>query len=231
MTGSGYVGIARVLLLVPACWPVEGLLANIRRVCSPAQQPHELFSHQTCAYLARVVHLAQRELHVAGGGAARLALPLLLLRRPVCLRELGDRIDRRHLLTACLLLSGLLNIAFGVAGVCCVRDLAFYAAIWALYGAVSSLTWPCSVGIMGQWFGHSHRGAVFGVWSANASARNIMGSAIAAAVLGRTPSAENCSSTSARSLALPSRAAPQTSSAHERPCSWPCWCSPLVCWR
>lgn len=53
----------------------------------------------------------------------------------------------------------------------------------ALNGLFQSTGWPCVVAVMGNWFGKSSRGIVFGIWSANASVGNIIGAVQVAAIL------------------------------------------------
>uniref|UniRef100_W5NKF5 Sugar phosphate exchanger 3 n=1 Tax=Lepisosteus oculatus TaxID=7918 RepID=W5NKF5_LEPOC len=59
----------------------------------------------------------------------------------------------------------------------------FYCALWVLNGLLQSAVWPCVVAVMGNWFGMSGRGFVFGLWSACASVGNILGAFLASSVL------------------------------------------------
>uniref|UniRef100_A0A8C2EIF5 Sugar phosphate exchanger 3 n=1 Tax=Cyprinus carpio TaxID=7962 RepID=A0A8C2EIF5_CYPCA len=59
----------------------------------------------------------------------------------------------------------------------------FYCFLWVINGLLQSTVWPCVVAIMGNWFGKSGRGFVFGLWSACASVGNILGAFLASSVL------------------------------------------------
>uniref|UniRef100_A0A671QSL8 Sugar phosphate exchanger 3 n=1 Tax=Sinocyclocheilus anshuiensis TaxID=1608454 RepID=A0A671QSL8_9TELE len=59
----------------------------------------------------------------------------------------------------------------------------FYCILWVINGLLQSTVWPCVVAIMGNWFGKSGRGFVFGLWSACASVGNILGAFLASSVL------------------------------------------------
>ncbi|PIO34438.1 hypothetical protein AB205_0194190, partial [Aquarana catesbeiana] len=59
----------------------------------------------------------------------------------------------------------------------------FYCSIWVINGLLQSTGWPCVVAVMGNWFGKSGRGLVFGLWSACASVGNILGAFLASSVL------------------------------------------------
>jgi len=60
---------------------------------------------------------------------------------------------------------------------------AFYLIIWALNGLVQSSGWPCVVAIIGNWFGKTGRGFIFGLWSSCSSVGNILGSLWAGALI------------------------------------------------
>ena len=60
---------------------------------------------------------------------------------------------------------------------------AFYLVMWALNGLVQSSGWPCVIGIVGNWFGKSGRGFIFGIWSSCSSVGNILGSLFSGALI------------------------------------------------
>ena len=63
------------------------------------------------------------------------------------------------------------------------KNEAYYLIIWMFNGLIQSAGWPTSVKIMANWFDEEHSGFVFGLWSANASFGNILGSIIVNYVL------------------------------------------------
>ncbi|XP_041349575.1 sugar phosphate exchanger 3-like [Gigantopelta aegis] len=58
-----------------------------------------------------------------------------------------------------------------------------YVFIWIMNGFLQSTGWPTVVAIMANWFGHSSRGLVLGVWSSCSSVGNIIGAFMVASVL------------------------------------------------
>lgn len=95
----------------------------------------------------------------------------------------GDNFPLVRVLLAGMWASGLVVIAFGVLGFMDVHALWAYAALWTVNGLVQATGWPANVAVMGNWFGRSERGAVLGLWSANASVGNIVGTAVAALLI------------------------------------------------
>ena len=97
---------------------------------------------------------------------------------------LGDRLNLRYFLAFGMCSSALVTFAFGYLGaIFHVRSLWFYRILQFVNGLFQSIGWPSTVSIMGNWFGKNSSGVVFGVWSANASLGNIIGSVILAQVL------------------------------------------------
>ena len=88
---------------------------------------------------------------------------------------LADRHDLRVVSSIGLALSAALTALFGLGGLVGLRSLWYFALLWALNGLAQSTGWPANVAIMGNWFEGEGRGAVFGVWTANASFGNILG--------------------------------------------------------
>ncbi|XP_013392558.1 sugar phosphate exchanger 3 [Lingula anatina] len=97
---------------------------------------------------------------------------------------LGDRLNMRYVLSFGMCSSALLVFLFGtVTEWVQFYNIYFYMAVWILNGLLQSSGWPTVVAIMGNWFGKSSRGVVFGIWSACASVGNIIGTLLSAAVL------------------------------------------------
>ena len=51
----------------------------------------------------------------------------------------------------------------------------YFGVLWSINGLVQSTGWPTGVKLMANWFGKTHSGFIFGLWSANASFGNILG--------------------------------------------------------
>jgi len=97
---------------------------------------------------------------------------------------LGDRFNLRKVLAIGMCLSAVMVFMFGtVSKWLNIHNIWYYAVFMALNGFCQSAGWPSTVAVMGNWFGKSSRGFVFGIWSACASVGNIFGNLEAAAVL------------------------------------------------
>ncbi|XP_031560576.1 sugar phosphate exchanger 3-like [Actinia tenebrosa] len=97
---------------------------------------------------------------------------------------LGDRFNLRKVLSLGMCLSAIMVFMFGTASKWLgIYNIWYYGVFMALNGFFQSAGWPSSVAIMGNWFGKSSRGFVFGLWSACASVGNIIGAFEAASVL------------------------------------------------
>nr|KAI8729687.1 sugar phosphate exchanger 3 isoform X2 [Biomphalaria glabrata] len=97
---------------------------------------------------------------------------------------IGDRVNMRILLSVGMAATSVLVFIFG-----CVCEWTlfynkyFYVIIWIVNGLMQSTGWPVVVACMGNWFGHSSRGVLLGVWSACASVGNIIGALLVSSVL------------------------------------------------
>ncbi|CAI4226502.1 unnamed protein product [Auanema sp. JU1783] len=92
---------------------------------------------------------------------------------------LGDRYDPRSVLSIGMWLSAIATFLFGyVTEIFGVYSKIIYSVLWIASGIFQSVAWPTEVCIMGNWFGHHSRGTVMGIWSACASAGNIIGTLI-----------------------------------------------------
>ncbi|CAH3041418.1 unnamed protein product [Porites evermanni] len=97
---------------------------------------------------------------------------------------LGDRLNLTRVLAFGMCSSAVMVFMFGtVSKWIGVYNIWYYGVFMALNGLFQSTGWPCVVAVMGNWFGKSSRGIVFGLWSANASVGNILGALQVAAVL------------------------------------------------
>ncbi|KAG5267113.1 hypothetical protein AALO_G00218130 [Alosa alosa] len=97
---------------------------------------------------------------------------------------MGDRLNLRYVLTFGLCGSAVVEFVFGtVTEWMAFYNVYFYCGLWVCNGLLQSAVWPCVVAVMGNWFGKSGRGFIFGLWSACASVGNILGAFLASSVL------------------------------------------------
>ncbi|KAF7658474.1 hypothetical protein LDENG_00012370 [Lucifuga dentata] len=97
---------------------------------------------------------------------------------------IGDRVNLRYVLCFGLCGSAAVGFLFGtVTEWLHIYNVYLYCFLWVLNGLLQSAVWPCVVAVMGNWFGKSGRGFVFGLWSACASVGNILGAFLASSVL------------------------------------------------
>ncbi|KAM9467921.1 sugar phosphate exchanger 3 isoform 1-T2 [Clarias gariepinus] len=97
---------------------------------------------------------------------------------------IGDRLNLRYVLSFGLCGSAVAEFLFGTLTEWLhFYNMYFYCSLWVLNGLLQSAVWPCVVAVMGNWFGKSGRGFIFGLWSACASVGNILGAFLASSVL------------------------------------------------
>lgn len=97
---------------------------------------------------------------------------------------IGDRLNLRYVLCFGLCGSAIVEFAFGTLTEWLhIYNIYLYCGLWVVNGLLQSAVWPCVVAIMGNWFGKTGRGFVFGLWSACASVGNILGAFLASSVL------------------------------------------------
>ncbi|KAJ0057392.1 hypothetical protein NL108_006087, partial [Boleophthalmus pectinirostris] len=97
---------------------------------------------------------------------------------------IGDRVNLRYVLCVGLCGSAIVEFLFGtVTEWLKIYNVYLYCGLWVLNGLLQSAVWPCVVAVMGNWFGKSGRGFIFGLWSACASVGNILGAFLASSVL------------------------------------------------
>lgn len=96
----------------------------------------------------------------------------------------GDRFNLTRILAFGMCSSAVAVFMFGTASKWIgIYNIWYYGVLMALNGLFQSTCWPCLVAVMGNWFGKSRRGIMFGLWSANASLGNILGALLVAALL------------------------------------------------
>ncbi|CAB1412357.1 unnamed protein product [Pleuronectes platessa] len=97
---------------------------------------------------------------------------------------IGDRVNLRYVLCFGLCGSAAVGFVFGTLTEWLhIYNVYLYCGLWILNGLLQSAVWPCVVAVMGNWFGKTGRGFVFGLWSACASVGNILGAFLASSVL------------------------------------------------
>uniref|UniRef100_H3DMF8 Sugar phosphate exchanger 3 n=1 Tax=Tetraodon nigroviridis TaxID=99883 RepID=H3DMF8_TETNG len=96
---------------------------------------------------------------------------------------IGDRVNLRYVLCFGLCGSAAVEFVFGTVTWLRLYNVYLYCSLWVLNGLLQSAVWPCVVAVMGNWFGKSGRGFVFGLWSACAPVGNILGAFLASSVL------------------------------------------------
>ncbi|XP_076007733.1 sugar phosphate exchanger 3 [Genypterus blacodes] len=97
---------------------------------------------------------------------------------------IGDRVNLRYVLSFGLCGSAVMEFLFGTLTEWLqIYNIYLYCFLWILNGLLQSAVWPCVVAVMGNWFGKSGRGFIFGLWSACASVGNILGAFLASSVL------------------------------------------------
>nr|XP_039273389.1 sugar phosphate exchanger 3-like [Styela clava] len=97
---------------------------------------------------------------------------------------LADRVELRKALAIAMFLSGILLFCFGVlTQILHFYNKGFYISLWILQGIIQSVGWPTCVAVVGNWFGKSGRGLVFGIWASCASVGNVIGNVITSSVI------------------------------------------------
>ncbi|XP_071528540.1 LOW QUALITY PROTEIN: glucose-6-phosphate exchanger SLC37A2-like [Panulirus ornatus] len=93
----------------------------------------------------------------------------------------AERIDLRYFLSVGMILSGAFCCMFGLGYTLSIHQLWFYVLAQVLSGICQTTGWPGVVAALGNWFGKSKRGLIFGIWNSHTSVGNILGTLIAAA--------------------------------------------------
>lgn len=92
---------------------------------------------------------------------------------------LADRCNIRYFLTFGLVASGVMLHAFGISYYLNIHSMSYFLLIQILSGAFHTTGWPTVVTCVGNWFGPSSRGLVFGIWNSHTNVGNILGASIA----------------------------------------------------
>lgn len=73
---------------------------------------------------------------------------------------LGDRSNPRYFMAIGLILTGVLNICFGMSS-----SILFFALFWGLNGWFQGFGWPGCARLLTHWYSHSERGRWWSVWN------------------------------------------------------------------
>ncbi|HRD55013.1 MAG TPA: phosphoglycerate transporter protein PgtP [Parachlamydiaceae bacterium] len=73
---------------------------------------------------------------------------------------LGDRVNPRYFMSIGLLLTGIVNILFGLSS-----SILMFALFWGLNGYFQGFGWPPCARFLTQWYSHSERGAWWSTWN------------------------------------------------------------------
>ncbi|CAK1546550.1 unnamed protein product [Leptosia nina] len=93
---------------------------------------------------------------------------------------IAERVDLRYFLSLGMLSSAIFCYLFGLAKTFNIHDISYYLVVQAGAGIAQTTGWPGTVAIMGQWFGNTKRGLIFGIWNSHTSLGNILGTVMAA---------------------------------------------------
>ncbi|KAK9754021.1 Major Facilitator Superfamily [Popillia japonica] len=95
------------------------------------------------------------------------------------IRNCAERINLRYFLSVGMLLSGIFCYLFGIAKTYNIHNFGYLFFMQAMAGIAQTTGWPGVVTVVGNWFGKSKRGLIFGLWNSHTSIGNILGSVIA----------------------------------------------------
>lgn len=91
----------------------------------------------------------------------------------------AERVNLRYFLALGMITSGIFTYLFGLAKSYGIHYMWYFTLIQILSGVVQSTGWPGVVTVIGNWFGRTKRGIIFGLWNSHTSMGNILGSLIA----------------------------------------------------
>lgn len=77
---------------------------------------------------------------------------------------LSDKSNPRYFMSIGLILTGIMNIAFGLSS-----SLLFFAIFWGLNGWFQGCGWPPCARLLTHWYSQSERGTWWGVWNTSHS--------------------------------------------------------------
>lgn len=92
---------------------------------------------------------------------------------------IAERVDLRYYLSLGMLLSGIFTYLFGIAYYLDIHSFPYFVLVQILGGIVQSTGWPGVVVCVGNWFGKSRRGLIFGIWNAHLYVGNMLGAYVA----------------------------------------------------
>lgn len=93
---------------------------------------------------------------------------------------IAERSNIRYFLSISLVTCGVLSIVFGLAKTFQIHSLWYFVVIQVLMG-LSQTGLPAVISVVGQWYGNSKKGLIFGFWNWHTSVGNIVGAAVAGA--------------------------------------------------
>ncbi|XP_014253613.1 glucose-6-phosphate exchanger SLC37A2 isoform X2 [Cimex lectularius] len=91
----------------------------------------------------------------------------------------AERMSLRYFLAVGMITTGISCYLFGLAKYVGIHFLSYYIFVQIFGGIVQSTGWPAVVAVMGNWYGKSKRGLIFGIWNSHTSVGNMLGSIIA----------------------------------------------------
>lgn len=93
---------------------------------------------------------------------------------------IAERVDLRYFLALGMIFSGVSSYLFGIARAYDIHSLGYFVLVQIFGGIAQTTGWPSVVAVVGNWFGKSKRGLIYGVWNSHTSIGNILGTLIAA---------------------------------------------------
>jgi OPA family glycerol-3-phosphate transporter-like MFS transporter/OPA family sugar phosphate sensor protein UhpC-like MFS transporter len=114
--------------------------------------------------LSVLMPLMEKDLHIKKSelGAFLTAHDVLYGTSKFANGYLGDRSNARTFLAFGLLVSGLLNLAFGFSGTVMIMGL-----LWCANGWFQGIGFPPCARVLSHWFAPSERGTMWGIWNAS----------------------------------------------------------------
>lgn len=94
--------------------------------------------------------------------------------------SLSDRSDPRKFMATGLLLSAILNFAFGGT-----ESYYVHLVLWSMNGFVQGMGWPPCGRVMGHWFSESERGYTFSIWNTSHNLGGAIAGVLAAEAVSR----------------------------------------------
>ncbi|CAD7695242.1 unnamed protein product [Ostreobium quekettii] len=98
--------------------------------------------------------------------------------------HIGDRTNLRHFLLFGMIGSGVMISFVGLAYFWGIHSYGYFLLFQALTGMFEGTGWPIVVSVVAHWFGKGRRGLIMGIWNSHTSVGNMLGSFMAASVVG-----------------------------------------------